>query len=149
MHEHTHETGTHEHAHEGCKREHAHGHGQPPMPAPNGGGPTKTEWTCPMHPEIVRDAPGHCPICGMGLEPRTVSVDEPVNPELVDMTRRFWFALALAAPVFLLTMGDMLLAGGLMRFIDMRAINWIGAALAPMFALRPRRCCPVPLDPPS
>ena len=50
--------------------------------------PTRTEWTCPMHPEIVRDAPGACPICGMALEPRVVSVEER-NPELVDMTRRF------------------------------------------------------------
>ena len=51
---------------------------------------TRTEWTCPMHPEIVRDAPGACPICGMALEPRTVALDEAPNPELVDMTRRFW-----------------------------------------------------------
>src|SRR5574342_595149 len=51
---------------------------------------TRVEYTCPMHPEIVRDAPGSCPICGMALEPRTVSVEEPPNPELIDMTRRFW-----------------------------------------------------------
>ena len=49
----------------------------------------KTEWTCPMHPEIVRSEPGSCPICGMALEPRTVTVEED-NPELRDMTRRFW-----------------------------------------------------------
>ena len=49
---------------------------------------TKTEWTCPMHPEIVRDGPGACPICGMALEPRAVTLDEE-NPELDDMTRRF------------------------------------------------------------
>ena len=50
----------------------------------------KTEYVCPMHPEIVRSEPGSCPICGMALEPRTVTLEEEVNPELVDMTRRFW-----------------------------------------------------------
>src|SRR5262249_23757077 len=49
---------------------------------------TPVEWVCPMHPQIVRAAPGTCPICGMALEPRTVSLDEPVNPELKDMERR-------------------------------------------------------------
>jgi Cu+-exporting ATPase len=65
---------------------------------------TKVEYTCPMHPEIVRDAPGSCPICGMALEPRTVTVAEEENPELVDMTRRFWVSTALAIPVFLSAM---------------------------------------------
>lgn len=55
------------------------------------------EYTCPMHPEIVRDEPGFCPICGMALEPRTATTEE-TNPELVDMTRRFWVSLALSAP---------------------------------------------------
>ena len=65
---------------------------------------TKIEYTCPMHPEIIRDAPGNCPICGMALEPRTVTVAEEENPELVDMTRRFWVSTALAIPVFLSAM---------------------------------------------
>jgi Cu+-exporting ATPase len=60
----------------------------------------KTQWTCPMHPEIVRDEPGSCPICGMALEPRTVSAEED-NPELRDMSRRFWVGLALSAPLLL------------------------------------------------
>ncbi len=60
--------------------------------------PTKTEWTCPMHPEIVRDGPGSCPICGMALEPRTVTV-EVDNPELRDMSRRFWICLVLTVPL--------------------------------------------------
>ncbi len=64
----------------------------------------KTEWTCPMHPEIVRDAPGSCPICGMALEPRVVTGGEEVNPELVDMTRRFWISAILTAPLVLLVM---------------------------------------------
>jgi Cu+-exporting ATPase len=55
---------------------------------------TRTEYTCPMHPEIVRQEPGFCPICGMALEPRTVTVEDEANPELRDMTRRFWVAPA-------------------------------------------------------
>jgi Cu+-exporting ATPase len=69
---------------------------------------TKQEWTCPMHPEIVRDAPGTCPICGMALEPRSVSAGDDANSELRDMTRRFWFAAALSAPLVLIAMGDVL-----------------------------------------
>jgi Cu+-exporting ATPase len=84
------------------------------------------EYTCPMHPEIVRDRPGPCPICGMALEPRTVLVDEGPNPELVDMTRRLWIAAALALPVFALSMGDMLLGMGLGGRVDVSVTNWIG-----------------------
>ncbi|MGE4056331.1 MAG: heavy metal translocating P-type ATPase, partial [Vicinamibacterales bacterium] len=89
----------------------------------------RTEYTCPMHPEIVRDAPGACPICGMALEPRTVALTEPDNPELVNMTRRFWIAAALSLPVFVTTMGDMLLGPGLGGRLDMRVANWMGLAL--------------------
>ncbi len=86
----------------------------------------KPEFTCPMHPEIVRDGPGSCPICGMALEPRTTTLDEGPNPELVDMTRRMWIGAALGLPVFLLAMGDMLLGMGLGGRVDMRVGNWIG-----------------------
>jgi Cu+-exporting ATPase len=68
---------------------------------------TKTEYTCPMHPEIVRAAPGSCPICGMALEPRTIAIEED-NPELRDMTRRFWISLTLTAPLLAIAMGSML-----------------------------------------
>jgi Cu+-exporting ATPase len=68
---------------------------------------TRREYTCPMHPEIVRAEPGNCPICGMTLEPRTVTVEED-NPELRDMTRRFWISLASTAPLFGIAMGSML-----------------------------------------
>jgi Cu+-exporting ATPase len=68
---------------------------------------SKTEYTCPMHPEVVRAEPGSCPICGMALEPRTVTVEE-ANPELRDMTRRFWISLALTVPLLALAMGSML-----------------------------------------
>ena len=64
------------------------------MPLPT----TRTQWTCPMHPEIVRDEPGSCPICGMALEPMTVAAEEEENPELHDMTRRFWWSVALGIP---------------------------------------------------
>ncbi len=65
---------------------------------------TGVEWTCPMHPEIVRDAPGNCPICGMALEPRTITAEEPENPELTDMTRRFWVSAVLTAPLVVIAM---------------------------------------------
>src|ERR1700759_1265641 len=69
---------------------------------------TKTEYTCPMHPEITRDQPGSCPICGMALEPRTVTASEEENPELRDMTRRFWISVALTVPLLGAAMADML-----------------------------------------
>ena len=62
-------------------------------------------WTCPMHPEIRRDGPGTCPICGMALEPEEPSLDDTPNPELVDFTRRWWVSAALAVPLLVLTMG--------------------------------------------
>ena len=73
---------------------------------------SKTEYTCPMHPEIVRLEPGSCPICGMALEPRTVTVAEN-NPELRDMTRRFWISLALTAPLLVVAMEVMAVRSGL------------------------------------
>jgi P-type Cu+ transporter len=91
---------------------------------------TRVDYTCPMHPEIVRDKPGNCHICGMALEPRTVTLDEPANPELGDMTRRFRFGAALGLPVFVLTMGDMVLGMGLGGRVDPRITNWIGLVCA-------------------
>jgi P-type Cu+ transporter len=67
---------------------------------------TRVEYTCPMHPQIVRDAPGACPICGMALEPRSV-VAEVDNPELDDMTRRFWVSAALTSPLFAVMLAEM------------------------------------------
>jgi len=67
--------------------------------------PAGTTYTCPMHPEIRQIGPGVCPICGMALEPETVSAESAPNPELVDMTRRFWIGLVLSLPVVALEMG--------------------------------------------
>jgi len=64
------------------------------------------EYTCPMHPEVVQKGPGSCPICGMDLEPKTVSAEEEENPELQAMTRRFWVSLVLTLPVFFLAMSE-------------------------------------------
>ena len=69
---------------------------------------SRTEYTCPMHPEIVRPGPGSCPICGMTLEPRTVTTQEEANPELRNMSRRFWITVALTVPLLAVAMGDML-----------------------------------------
>jgi len=63
-------------------------------------------YTCPMHPEVRQMGPGSCPKCGMALEPVTISAEEKENPELVDMTRRFWVSLALTIPVVLVGMAD-------------------------------------------
>ncbi|MGH8643371.1 MAG: heavy metal-binding domain-containing protein, partial [Gammaproteobacteria bacterium] len=65
-------------------------------------------FTCPMHPEILRDEPGECPICGMALEPRMPSLQEEKNPELTDMSRRFLVAAVLSVPLVLIAMRDMI-----------------------------------------
>ncbi|MBI3951449.1 MAG: heavy metal translocating P-type ATPase [Acidobacteria bacterium] len=85
----------------------------------------RTEYVCPMHPEIVRSEPGSCPICGMALEPRTVTVEEEVNPELVDMTRRFWISLVLSIPVVVLGMSDLLPGQPIQHALSARLITWI------------------------
>ena len=82
------------------------------------GAAVPVQWTCPMHPEIVRDAPGSCPICGMALEPRTITAQEAENPELRDMTRRFWVAVALTVPLLVLTMGRELAGGWAERLLS-------------------------------
>ncbi|PYR33586.1 MAG: hypothetical protein DMF93_25015, partial [Acidobacteria bacterium] len=91
--------------------------------------PPGTLYTCPMDPQIVQEGPGACPICGMALEPMTATLDEGPNPELVDMTRRFRIAAALAAPIVVVAMADMA-AGGRLTMARGAAINWLGLALA-------------------
>ena len=86
-------------------------------------------WTCPMHPEVRQEHPGACPICGMALEPAMVTADEKPSAELIDMTRRFWIALALTLPVFVLEMGGHLFPA-LHHLIPMKASIWIQFLLA-------------------
>src|SRR5438874_12444883 len=81
-----------------------------------------TEYTCPMHPEVVSDHPGSCPKCGMALEPRTVAAEEGPNPEYVDMRRRFWIGLALSIPILIIATSDMLPGKPLHAY--MRWLNW-------------------------
>ena len=104
--------------------------GQPAVaPPPVVGDGETVQYTCPMDPEVVRDAPGPCPLCGMALEPMVITLDAGPNPELVDMTRRFWIAAALAAPVFVLTMADMLM-GGRLGMSRVGLVNWVGLILS-------------------
>ena len=84
-------------------------------------------WTCPMHPEIRRDGPGTCPICGMALEPLEPTLEEGPNPELADMTRRFWVSAVLSLPLVVLTFGAELLGW---EPIPMRTSTWVQLALA-------------------
>ena len=85
-----------------------------------------TQWTCPMHPEIIRDAPGACPICGMALEPLIpVAGEEPENPELRHMTHRLWVTAALSVPLLIIAMG-----GHAVAILSPRALAWLQLALA-------------------
>ncbi len=86
-----------------------------------------TIWTCPMHPQVRRDGPGTCPICGMALEPLEPTVEEQANPELIDMSRRFWGSLSLSIPLLVLVMGSELLG---LELVPMRISIWIQLALA-------------------
>ena len=95
----------------------------PPKPAPAG-----TIYTCPMHPQIRQVGPGNCPICGMALEPETVTADAGPNAELIDMTRRFWIGLILAVPVIALEMGGHLT--NLHMWLAAETSNWIQLVLA-------------------
>jgi Cu+-exporting ATPase len=98
----------------------------PPQPAPP---PAALPWTCPMHPEIVRDGPGACPKCGMALEPASAAADTP-NPELIDMARRFRIAAALTLPLFLLVMADDLFGGPVAWTLTPQRFVWLQFVLA-------------------
>jgi len=89
------------------------------------------DWTCPMHPEVLRSEPGSCPICGMALEPRDVTLDdETANPELADMTRRFWLAAAFTLPLVAVAMGDLLPGDPISRMLSPRARTLLELGLA-------------------
>ena len=90
--------------------------------------PEGTIYTCPMHPQIRQVGPGSCPICGMALEPEVASLDTPPNPELADMTRRFWIGLVLSLPAVVLEMGGHLVSGH--GWVDQTLSNWIQMVFA-------------------
>jgi P-type Cu+ transporter len=114
-------SAVHEHAHQAAAA-------LSPRAAPAG-----AVYTCPMHPQIRQDHPGNCPICGMALEPEVATEATGPSAELVDMTRRFWIALGLSIPVFVLEMGGHLT--GLHQFVPDSTSNWIQLALATPVAL--------------
>jgi Cu+-exporting ATPase len=114
----------------GCARKFRERHAggaakEAPAPPPKG-----SPWTCPMHPEVVRDGPGSCPICGMALEPRMVTLDDAENPELADMRRRFWVSVALTLPILVLAMGSMVLPHAFSSVLSGALRLWIEGALA-------------------
>ncbi len=90
---------------------------------------TRSDFTCPMHPQISRQEPGNCPICGMTLEPRETTVEE-ANPELTDMTTRFWISVALAVPLLALMVSDLFPSMPLQHMLPARTWAWIEFALA-------------------
>ena len=90
--------------------------------------PEGTIYTCPMHPEVRQVGPGHCPICGMALEPVLATAETGPNPELIDMTRRFWVGLVLALPVLALEMGGEMI--GLTALLGKPVSNWVQLVFA-------------------
>ena len=125
--------GHHEHA--AHDHGHAHEHATAVQPEKNvaGAAPATaaaTIWTCPMHPEIRRDAPGACPICGMALEPLAPSAEEGENHELQDMTRRFRVGVALSVPLLWSMLGELFPAINPMRLFPHSAVAWAQLALA-------------------
>ena len=109
-----------------CGHDHSHGHAHGGHLAAAAQAPPGTIWTCPMHPQIRWDHPGNCPICGMALEPMDPAAEEGPNPELIDMSRRFWVSLALTVPVAALVMASEIFRIDLM---PMRTSMWVQLAL--------------------
>jgi len=104
---------------------HAHHQPAPPPAAPAG-----TLWVCPMDPEVRETKPGPCPICGMALEPATITAEEPANPELQDMQRRFWLCLGLSAPLLVIAMSDMWPGQPLQHRFDPQSLLLVQLALS-------------------
>jgi P-type Cu+ transporter len=108
---------------------HDHGHHAPGQQkrAPPAGDQSQVEYTCPMHPQVRQMGPGHCPICGMALEPLLATAETGDSPELRDMTRRFWIGTALTLPVFALEMGGHVT--NLNHVLGQQSSNWIQLVL--------------------
>ncbi|KIG14362.1 Lead, cadmium, zinc and mercury transporting ATPase [Enhygromyxa salina] len=90
----------------------------------------KVQWTCPMHPEVIRDEPGACPKCGMALEPRTITGARVENPELHDMRRRLWVSLIFTIPLFVLSMLPMVITADPLASVPAPIRPWIELLLA-------------------
>jgi P-type Cu+ transporter len=97
---------------------------------PSGGNKGGGGYTCPMHPEVRQPGPGSCPKCGMALEPRTATVDDEENSELVDMRRRFWISVVLTIPLVVVTIGEHLPGHPLARIATMETLGWLEMVLA-------------------
>ena len=104
--------------------------GQQPPPPPAVTAGHNIEYTCPMHPEVRQMGPGSCPKCGMALEPTVATLESEENPELKDMSRRFWASVALTVPVFLLAMSEMIPGQPVQHAVPARLLAWIQLALA-------------------
>lgn len=120
QHHHPETKDTHHH----CSHEH--------LPTSDQAAKPGTIYTCPMHPEIRQEKPGACPICGMALEPELtrVSAEEETNPELMDMTRRFWVSLVLSVPLLIISMGPMIPGVSFDGLVSPRILQWLELALA-------------------
>jgi Cu+-exporting ATPase len=129
-HRHTHQGHTYYFCSAGCRSKFAAEPAKYLSPKEQVGEPAPAGaiYTCPMHPEIRQVGPGACPICGMSLEPELATANTGPNPELADMTRRFWIGLILTVPVFVLEMGVHLV--GAHAWIDQTVSNWVQLALA-------------------
>ncbi len=92
--------------------------------------PAGTSYTCPMHPEIVQEGPGSCPLCGMALEPMMPSLAHGDDPELTDMTRRFWISAAFTVPLVAIVMGDLLPGAPVSALFSANVRTWVELALA-------------------
>src|SRR6476469_8204633 len=124
-HRHVHRGETHFFCSAGCRTKFAADPGKYLGPAarePAAPMPAGTIFTCPMHPEVRQEGPGSCPICGMALEPEMPTADAGPNPELADMTRRFWVGLLLTVPVVVLEMGEHLFGWHL---LSPTPSNWV------------------------
>ena len=98
-------------------------------PIPRNADTPSVEYTCPMHPEVIRSGPGVCPICGMALEPRTATAEND-NSELQDMTRRFWISTALTVPILAFMISEMVPSHPLRQLFGAQALLWVQFALA-------------------